>query len=133
MKKVLKSNRGAAAVEFALVALPVFWMILGIMQFGYVLWTDNLLHFSVNTAARCGAVQSTTVPCVGPWPASDGGLANMTQTANAVFRLSGATYALNSSNCSGDAGYGLVGTYQVKFVFAVTLTMTAESCYPKVS
>jgi hypothetical protein len=130
MRNLFKNNRGAAAVEFALVALPVCSFFLGIMQFGYVLWTDNLLHFSVNTAARCGGVQSTTTPCVGPWPASDGGLANMTQTANAVFRLSGVNYTLNSSNCS---GAGLVGTYQVKFVLAVTLTLTAESCYPLVS
>src|SRR5215813_618183 len=63
-----KNNRGAAAVEFALVALPVLAFIMGIIQFGWVMWVDNLLHISVDTASRCGAVGSTTSPCDGAGP-----------------------------------------------------------------
>src|ERR1700757_1705021 len=76
----LKDNRGATAVEFALVALPIMLFIIGIMQTAYLVWADNLLHISVDTAARCGAVQSTTTPCNGS------GLPNMQSTATTVFR-----------------------------------------------
>jgi Flp pilus assembly pilin Flp len=62
---LFKNNRGAAAVEFALMALPVMEFIIGIIQFGWVVWVDNLLHISVDTASRCGAVGSTTSPCGG--------------------------------------------------------------------
>jgi Flp pilus assembly protein TadG len=123
MKKLFKNNRGAAAVEFALVALPVIFFILGIMQVGFVVWTDNLLHFSVNTAARCGAVNSMTPPCDGSTSAE------MINTANTVFFMRpGATFT-NNSNCSPDEA-GLIGTYKVNFLLAVNLTLTAESCYP---
>ena len=126
---LLKNNRGATAVEFALVALPVLMLIFGIMQTGYIVWIDNLLHISVNTAARCGAIStSTTLPCYGP------GLANMTTTANLIFHPIpfgvSATFS-NNSTCSGDGGSGLIGTYPVNFRL-FRLTLTAKSCYPSV-
>ena len=125
MRSLFKNNRGTTAVEFALVALPVFLFIFGIMQTGLIVWTDNLLYVSVNTAARCGAVNSTTPPCSGS------GSANMINTANLVFQpMSGATFS-NNSNCT--AGTGLVGTYIVSIGSVVNLTLTAQSCYPTVS
>ncbi len=115
-------------VEFALVALPVLFFMIGIMQTAYIVWIDNLLHISVDAAARCGAVGSTTSPCSGS------GLANMQTTANLVFLpVSGATFSLNSSNCFSDGGSGLIGRYNVTIVYVVNLTLTAKSCYPTVS
>jgi hypothetical protein len=122
--KFFKNNRGATAVEFALAALPVMLFILGIIQTAWIVWVDNLLHVSVNAAARCGAVHtSTTIPCHGS------GLGNMQSTANLVFEpLTGATFS-NNSSCG---GAGLIGTYPVTIVFVVNLTLTARSCYPTV-
>ena len=131
MKLLCKNNCGAAAVEFALGIMPITLFMIGIMMTAYVLWINNLLYFAVDSAARCGAVQSATTPCSGPWPASDGGLANMQKTANALFFMSGATYALNSSTCS--SGSGLTGTYTVNIALFTNLTLTASSCYPPVS
>src|SRR4051795_3260956 len=119
---IVRCNRGAAAVEFALVALPVLFFILGIMQTAYIVWVDNLLQTAVNTASRCGAVGSTTIPCVG-----SAGL-NMNSAATTVFRpLSGAIFAstIGINAC-------VTGTYHVTFVFVVNLTITANSCYPKI-
>jgi len=126
MKRLFNNNQGAALVEFALVALPVLMFMVGIMQTAWIVWTDNLLYVSVDAAARCGAIKtSSTAPCYGS------GLANMQQTANLVFApLSGATFS-NNSNCSG--GAGLVGTYNVNMLYVVSLTLTAQSCYPTVS
>lgn len=121
--RLFTDERGDTMVEFALVALPVLLFMIGIMQTGYIVWADNLLHVSVDTAARCGAVQSTTLPCSGT---------DMASTANTVFRpLTGATFG-NNSSCSADGGAGLIGTYTINFL-AVTLTLTAQSCYPTVS
>jgi len=129
-----KNNRGAAAVEFALVALPLMAFIIGIIQFGWIVWVDNLLHISVDTASRCGAIGSATSPCDGS------GTSAMITTANTVFQpLTGATFT-NNSSCSvnagsGLAGSGLVGTYPISIglgLLAVNLTLTAQSCYPTV-
>jgi Flp pilus assembly protein TadG len=131
MKLLFKNNRGAAAVEFALGIMPIMVFMVGIMMTAYVLWIDNMLYFAVDYAARCGAVQSnttppnTTPPCYGP------GLANMKRTADALFLVSGATYALNSSTCS--SGSGLKGTYRVNIALFTNLTLTANSCYPQSS
>jgi Flp pilus assembly protein TadG len=122
MRKFLRNDRGAAAVEFALVSLPVIFFIFGIMQTAWIIWSDNLLHVAVDAAARCGGVNSTTSPCNG---------SNLISTANTVFGpLSGASFA-NNGNC--DGGVGLVGTYDVTILFVVNLTLTAKSCYPVIS
>ena len=127
MKSLFKNTRGAAAVEFTLVALPALTFIIGIMQTGYIVWAANALSISVDAAARCGALaNSATSPCSGS------GLANMTSAANTVFApLSGASFTLNST-CVADGGAGLVGTYNVS-ILAVDLTLTEKSCYPSVS
>jgi len=135
-----RNNRGATAVEFALVALPVTGFIIGIIQFGWIVWVDNLLHISVDTASRCGAIGSVTSPCGGAGPVNSGSITNMITTANTVFQpLIAATFTDNSS-CSvgvgtGLQGSGLVGTYHISIglgVFAMNLTLTAQSCYPTV-
>jgi Flp pilus assembly protein TadG len=134
MKVLLKNNRGAAAVEFALVALPVIVFIFGIMQTGWIVWIDNLLHTSVDTATRCVAVNSQTLPCDG------NSLQGMQQAANAVFApLSGTTCGSTTNcltlswntNCSAGEK-GVVGTYTFSFLWVVSMTLTAQSCYPTV-
>jgi hypothetical protein len=122
-----KNNRGAAAVEFALVALPVMLFIFGIIQTSWVLWIDNLLHVSVNVAARCAAVASTTPPCGG------GTVPEMLSTATTVFApLSSANFQ-NNGPCTSDGGAGVTGTYTVNILYVINLTLAAKSCYPTVS
>jgi Flp pilus assembly protein TadG len=122
ISKFLRNNRGAAAIEFALVALPVIFFIFGIMQTAWVVWSDNLLHVAVDAAARCAGVKSTTTPCNG---------ADLISPANQVFApLSGASFS-NNSGC--DGGVGLVGTYDVPILFIFNVTLMAKSCYPVIS
>jgi len=121
MKFLLKNKCGAAAVEFALVAVPVIWFIFGIMQTGWVVWIDNLLHISVDTATRCVAVQSQTPPCNGT---------DIVTPANLVFSpMSGATFSANTNCSAGEKGVN--GTYVISFLSVVNLTLTAQSCYPQ--
>jgi len=126
MRKLFRDNRGGSVVEFALVSLPVVLFVFGIMQTGWLVWADNLLNIAVDTAARCGAVNSLTRPCYGT--------TDMVKTAQEVFGpISGASFSANGSSCTTDGDVGLVGTYTVNFAFVVNMTMTAKSCYPKVS
>jgi|SRR5579859_256141 len=123
-----KDTAGAAALEFGLV-LPAFVaVILGIMQVAYLLWIDNLLHYAVNGAARCGAVGSTVYPCAGS------GATNMISTADALFGMAVAsipagTFVANSA-CSGS---GLTARYTVTFLLVAPVTLGASSCYPNYS
>lgn len=54
-----RARAGTAAMEFALVALPLLAIIFGIMQFGMVLWTKASLQSAVEAAARCASVNTT--------------------------------------------------------------------------
>jgi len=124
-----KNNRGAAAVEFALVTLPVMLFIFGIIQTAWVLWIDNLLHVSVNVAARCAAVGSTTPPCSG------GTVPDMISTATTAFAPMSNTMNVkfqNNAPCTADGGAGVTGTYIVNILYVVNLTIAADSCYPTV-
>ena len=123
MRKFFRDNRGAAMVEYSLVALPVVLFIFGIIQVSWIIWIGNTLTVSVDAAARCGAVQSTTSPCAGS------GSTGMITTANKVFGLGGASFSANT--CAN--GVGLIGTYTISLLFVTDLTLTAKSCYPTVS
>jgi Flp pilus assembly protein TadG len=43
-------------IEFAMAAPALFLFIFGIIEFGYALWIQNALDFSVATAARCASL-----------------------------------------------------------------------------
>jgi len=137
-----ENNRGAAAVEFSLVALPVIGFIIGIILFAWAVWIDNLLHIAVDTVSRCGAVGSTTSPCDGAGPVDGGSTANLISTAATMFQplTPDATTFKDNTDCSVDAGTGLQGTgvkgsYHISVglgVFSINLTVNANSCYPTV-
>jgi len=122
MKSLLKNCSGATVLEFALVALPIFTFIVGIMQTGLIVWTDNALHIAVDAAARCGAVNSTTPPCAGT---------DVVTAAKTFFAPLSGTFTSNAT-CAADEGAGVNGTYTVS-ILLVNLTLTATSCYPSVS
>ena len=58
----LSDCRGAAAVEFALLAPVLFALLLGIIEFGFQMWVHVTLDSALAQAARCyvlGYVDST--------------------------------------------------------------------------
>ena len=54
--------RGVTAVEFALILWPLLLLLLGTIDGGRMLWTQNSLQFAVEQAARY-AVTSCTTTC----------------------------------------------------------------------
>lgn len=58
LRAFLRDGTGAVAVELAIV-LPVFLlMLLGIVEFGRMIWVQNTLHFAVEEATRFAVVNS---------------------------------------------------------------------------
>jgi Flp pilus assembly protein TadG len=128
MRRFLRDTGGAAALEFGLAFLPFITLVLGVLQVGYLLWIDNLLHYAVEEAARCSAVGSTTYPCAGS------GASNMVTTADSLLGMAVAsipqgTFGANSA-CTGS---GLTGRYTITFLLAKSVTVNASSCYPNYS
>lgn len=53
----VRHQRGAAAVEFALVLLPLLWIVFGIISFGMMLSFRQSLSQAATEGARAAAVQ----------------------------------------------------------------------------
>ncbi|MDR3539024.1 MAG: TadE/TadG family type IV pilus assembly protein [Acetobacteraceae bacterium] len=56
IRRLRRDRRGVAAVEFALVAVPMLMLILGTLEFGRWLWIMQALQATAAEGARCMAV-----------------------------------------------------------------------------
>ena len=119
--RLARSRGGATIVEFALVAPPLLMLLLGIMETGRALWTQNALNYAVEQAARCASIDQNNCGNAGQVAAF------AATVAGAQF---GATsFAVSTSACGHvvDASYPL--TLHIPFVGAA-VTLTAHSCFP---
>jgi Flp pilus assembly protein TadG len=115
------SQNAAVAAEFAMVIPLLVLLTLGTINLGVMGYAFTSLHYAVQTAARCGAVNATACGTVGDtqtYAAS----AYVGPTINPSFTAS------VSATCSSVTG---TGTFQ--FVTGVTSTpvsLSATACYP---
>jgi Flp pilus assembly protein TadG len=121
LRRLGTARNGAAAVEFAIIAPALVMLLLGIMETGRAMWTQNALNFAVEQAARCAAIDQ-----------NDCG--TTTQVQNYASTASGAVFAGSIFSVSAVACGKLVSaTYPmllyIPFVSAAP-TLTAQSCYP---
>ena len=65
--RILKDDRGAELVEFALLAVAFFMFLFGTLEFGRMLWQDNVVANGARDGARWAAVRgaSSTTPATG--------------------------------------------------------------------
>lgn len=52
-----RTERGAAAVEFALVIIPLLWLVFGVIDFGFMLSFRQQVSQAADEGARAAAVQ----------------------------------------------------------------------------
>lgn len=53
LERIQHRNSGSAAVEFALIAVPVFLLLFGTIEFARLYWTSSVLNDTAAIAARC--------------------------------------------------------------------------------
>jgi Flp pilus assembly protein TadG len=124
---ILLRSDGTAAVELAIL-MPVFLaFLLGIVEFGRLMWTHAALQFAVEAAARCYAIDTS---CTTPENTE-------TYASRHVFGLTVASSAFLATNGAGTScgGYQVkVNDYTFSFIvprlFPWTITLNAQSCHP---
>lgn len=118
--------RGAAAVEFALIVSPLFLMVLGVIDGGRMVWTQNTLQFAVEQAARYAIVSCATT-C-----ATQAQIKSYAASAAYGLSLSSSVFSSASAGCGALAGTQVSASYSYAplFPFPSTLTLTASSCRP---
>jgi len=118
--RLVRSQRGAMSVDFAMVAAPLFLLILGTMEVGRTLWYQNALNYSVEEAARCASID------VNNCNTSD-------QIKTYAAARSGAGFAKATFSTSTAACGNLISaSYPISIGVAdLSITLKAQSCYPK--
>ncbi|MDE2183980.1 MAG: pilus assembly protein [Alphaproteobacteria bacterium] len=124
MKSFGRDVGGAAALEFALTAPAFFAFIIGIITTGLAIYAQLALQHSVEMAARCASVNTTTCSTTSEIQQYAVGQSYGLTTNTSTFSVT--TPACGNqvqANYVVSMNFGPIGTKSV--------TLTASSCFPK--
>ena len=117
-------SSGSAAVELAIL-LPVFLtFLLGILEAGRALWTQNTLQSAAEAAARCYALNSSSC---------NSASATKTYAAGQAAGMTIATSEVTVSNPSCGYQVAISHTFDpvaAQLVPGLSITLNALSCHP---
>ena len=112
-----RSNCGATAVEFALIAPALVTVVVGTFYLCMALYLVASMHFAVEDGARCASVNSTTC----------GSASAIVTYTQAYFGPTHFTYAAAACGNSVSASVTYVANLGVT---SVSVPITAKACYP---
>ncbi len=134
-----RSGHGAAAVEFALISMPLILLLLGIMEYGRLMWTRQTLQESALAGARCMGMVQTECGTAGVYNASLTTSFVMATAAKWSIPLTASNITLNNAaTCGGLAGFSqVIVSYTFVTVAPKILTalssgtaLSATACFP---
>jgi Flp pilus assembly protein TadG len=123
LAKLARAREGVAAVEMAMLLPAFLTVLLGMVEFGRLFWTQSALQFAVEAAARCASVNTTTC-----------GSASATQTyaASQAFGLTipSTDFTVSTPSCGNEVSIAYSFGFVVPKLFPWTITLNAQSCHP---
>ncbi len=135
LSRFVRSEAGASATEFALVA-PVFLMFLFlILDGGRIMFTKQALNELASATARCAAIKATgctTVSATQNWAAARG-------VARSMLSITAANVTVvQSTTCNGQSNMATAAISMTYKKGALTLlpqsvipsTLTSNACFP---
>jgi Flp pilus assembly protein TadG len=119
LRSLARDRRGGPVIEFAMAAPALFLFLFGIIEFGYALWIQNSLDFSVATAERCASLNGGS--CSG-------------QVASYAADQSGASIASSvfAYTRTAACGFPVTATYSMPLGIPwtdPTVILTSDACY----
>ena len=119
--RALADRAGATAVEFAILGPLVLVVLIGVIEFGRMLWIENALQYAVAQTARCVTIDTSVC-------------GSLRETQDFAATSSGVSFP-TSIFLVGPAicGNKVQASYAFTFVtglFPYSITLDAESCYP---
>jgi Flp pilus assembly protein TadG len=123
LRAVLRDRSGISALEFAML-LPLFLsLVIGLMQFGQVMWTQSALQHAVAMAARCASINAAT--CGTPAQIRDYAV-----TQAYGLTVPAATFTASTLACGNQVLASFPFTLDIPLVPLPAVTLSARSCYP---
>jgi Flp pilus assembly protein TadG len=119
--RLWRDDRGATAVEFALVAPAAIMLLVGIVSLSLMLLSIGSMHFAVAAAARC----ASAIPTVCSSPSATIAYANSRYSG--AFIAPVFTYA--SAACGNQVSALVTYTLDVG-LFQQSVPLSATSCFP---
>lgn len=134
-----KDQRGAAAVEFALVAVPLLLVLFGIIEYGRLQWTRSAMESVANSGARCIGIGQVECSNSGVYDAGKARAFILATAEELSLQLLSSDIAVNNAaTCNGVSGFAevsLTHTFEtaLPFIFGQMSTgvpLTAAVCFP---
>ena len=121
--RIIRDERGASAVEFAVTAPVFFALLFGIIESGLVLWTQLGLQHGAEMAARCASVNTTICGTVS---------AIQNFAAQQAFGVNppASTFAVTTPACGNQVNASYSYQFVTGYFGAPSLTLSAQSCFP---
>jgi Flp pilus assembly protein TadG len=126
---LLWRQRGAVAIEYALILPILLLLVLGTMDVGRLLWTYTALSHAAEAAARCAAVNTTTC-------GNDAQIRTYATSQAWGLNVSASDFTVSKPSC----GVQIKATYDFAFIVPWfpqfggtplgTITLDATACYP---
>jgi Flp pilus assembly protein TadG len=122
LRSFLRSESGASALEFAIVAPVFIFLVLATINLASMAYSVTDLHFAAQRTARCVAMKST-----------DGVIAANTCVADAASAYTGApigaTFVRTAAGCGNTVT--ATGTFAVRTgLVTLDVPLSAAACYP---
>lgn len=121
LRRVAADRSGATAIEFAILAPVLLMLLMGVVEFGRMLWAENALQYAVAEAARCMSIDTNVCGSV-------------RETQDFAATTSGMHFPRSIFSVDFAACGNMVSArYTFAFVVPVLprpVTLTAQSCFP---
>jgi Flp pilus assembly protein TadG len=130
--QVASQRDGTVAIEFGIILPLLLLFTFGIIDFGRFLWTNTTLTRATQAAARCGALNATTIcPNIAAYAVTQAwGINDITASAFTVTTVACGVQVSASYN------FQFIIPWFPQFTTSAPLgiqTLTATACYPSQS
>lgn len=139
MRRFRHDDSGASALEFALLAVPLLLIIVGTIEYGRALWTQEAMQSLAIAAARCIGVSQSQCSTSGAYSSSKTSTYVIAEAAKLGVPLQSTNITVNANtSCRGVSGFATVAISYTfvsaapQFVTALVLgpTLKANACFP---
>jgi Flp pilus assembly protein TadG len=138
-RRLARARQASTAVEFAICALALVFMVVGFVEFGRLVWTFEVLQEVAAEGARCMGLAADSCASGGAYSASSTTTYVVDLAASRGVTITAATVALNNAaSCGGASGFSQVSiNYDFTTVapdlltsLASGLTVSTSACFP---